>query len=142
MAMANETLKEEREMREERHSGAMTYVIVWAALMVGTVITVWTGRMDLGALNLPLALTIATVKGTLVVLFFMHLAEHQGANRLVFGVSLLFVLLMLLFPLMDLGTRFRAALPSGTTAPEWQLGPQRQQPRHGGGLDVPEPGKP
>ena len=43
--------------------------------------------MDLGAVNLPLALAIATIKATLVVLFFMHLTEAHGANRLVFVVS-------------------------------------------------------
>ena len=40
--------------------------------------------MDLGSLNLPLAMIIASIKATLVVLFFMHMTETAGANRMVF----------------------------------------------------------
>lgn len=136
MSMANETIKESREMQEEHHSGPLKYVIVLVALAVGTLLTVWTGRMNLGAWNLPLALAIATTKGALVVLFFMHLAEHKGANRLVFGVSVFFVALLIVFVIFDLGTRFRAALPTGATAPQWEVG--SPSGRYGGALRAPE----
>ena len=44
--------------------------------------------MDLGAANIFIAMAIATTKATLVVLFFMHLYDEGGVNRLVFVVSL------------------------------------------------------
>ena len=56
--------------------------IVWAILLACTARTVWTGDMDLGAYNLPLALTIATFKATLVILFFLHMTEAAGTNRI------------------------------------------------------------
>jgi cytochrome c oxidase subunit IV len=120
-AMANESLKEDREMREEHHSGPGRYVLVWGALMVLTVVTVYTGHMHLPSFGLALALIIASVKGALVALFFMHLAEHKGANRLVFGTSMLFVVLLLLFTLFDFGTRFRPTLPSSSSPPNWPV---------------------
>jgi cytochrome c oxidase subunit 4 len=139
MSAANESLTEEREMREEHHSGPMKYVLVWGALMVLTVVTVLTGRMHLPDWGLALALVIASVKGALVALYFMHLAEHHGANRLVFGTSMLFVVLLLLFTLMDIGTRFRPTLPSGSTPIEWPV-ETGQAGRYGGMLKYPASG--
>jgi len=49
-----------------------TYIAVFAALMVLTMLTVAASRMDLGALNTPVALGIAVTKALLVILFFMH----------------------------------------------------------------------
>ncbi|HEX5746243.1 MAG TPA: cytochrome C oxidase subunit IV family protein [Archangium sp.] len=136
-AMANESFKEDREMRQEHHSGPGKYVAVWAALMVLTLVTVFTGRMHIPTGALALALVIASVKGALVALFFMHLAEHQGASRLVFATSMLFVVLMLLFTLFDIGTRFRPALPSYSTPEEWPVQTRGQSGRYGGELKAP-----
>ncbi len=105
MAIANESTRESSEMHHEAHSGPGKYVLVWVALMVLTVVTVITGRMHLPTFGLLLALVIASVKGLLVALYFMHLAEHQGANRLVIAVSVMFVALLIGFSLMDTATR-------------------------------------
>lgn len=48
------------------------YVLVFVALLVGTAVTVWAAFHDFGVLNTVLALAIAGVKATLVILFFMH----------------------------------------------------------------------
>ncbi len=117
------------------HHGAGRYWVIWGALLVLTLITVVTGRMHLPTFGLLLALIIATAKGTLVALFFMHLSEHQGLNRLFFAVSLLFVVLMLAIPLIDLGTRYRYATPPGSQYSDMQaidIGANAQQGRYGG----------
>jgi cytochrome c oxidase subunit 4 len=101
--------------------GVGRYFVVWAILIACTITTVVTGRMDLGAVNLPLALTIACFKATLVVLFFMHMSESAGANRLVFVVSLVFVLVMIFGVFGDLWTRAPMTLPSGAPS---TLGPE------------------
>ena len=44
----------------------------------------------------------------------MHLKDHKGANRLVMGVSILFVLMMLVMPMADFATRFRPSNPAGS----------------------------
>jgi cytochrome c oxidase subunit 4 len=48
------------------------YIAIFLALMVLTAITVAVAFVDLGMMNNVVALTIAVVKATLVVLFFMH----------------------------------------------------------------------
>jgi cytochrome c oxidase subunit 4 len=114
MAIANESTRESSEMHHEAHSGPGKYVLVWIALMVLTVVTVVTGRMHLPNFGLLLALVIASVKGLLVLLYFMHLAEHQGANRLVIAVSIMFVALLIGFSLMDTATRFPLSNAQGS----------------------------
>jgi cytochrome c oxidase subunit IV len=98
--------------------GPGRYFVIWALLLVFTVTTVLTGRMDLGPINLPLALTIATIKATLVVLFFMHLSESHGVNRLVFVVSILFLVVLILGVFGDLLTRAPMSLPIGIPTTE------------------------
>ena len=95
----------------DEHHGMGRYVLVWLALLVGTLVTVFTGRMDLGAANLPIALVIASTKAVLVVLFFMHLWESTGINRLIFSVSVVFVLVLLAGVFGDIGTRSAMTLP-------------------------------
>ena len=95
--------------------GIGRYVAVWLTLLVFTVITVVTGRMDLGAANIFVALAIALTKATLVVLFFMHLYDEGGVNRMVFVVSLLFVAVLLLGTFGDLMTRNPMTLPNEGT---------------------------
>jgi cytochrome c oxidase subunit 4 len=97
------------------------YYIIWVLLIALTLTTVLTGRLDLGSLNLPLALTIAIIKASLVVWFFMHMSEAAGVNRLVFAVSLLFVLVMLFGVFGDLWTRAPMSLPSAAPS---TLGPE------------------
>jgi cytochrome c oxidase subunit 4 len=96
---------------EVAHGSAARYFACWAALAVLTGLTFWLSHVDLGAWSLVVALAIAITKSTVVVLFFMHLWDHKGANRLVFIVSILFVLILIAFVLADVYTRFPAALP-------------------------------
>jgi len=100
------------EEREHEHS-ALLYFIVWALLGIFTLVTYWTGRMHLGTWALPLALAIAITKSTLVVLFFMHLYDQPGANRLVILTSFLFVALIISLTVADVATRFHLATPAG-----------------------------
>ena len=100
----------------ETEHGAGRYVLIWAALLVFTLTTVITGRMDLGSANLPLALLIATIKAGLVVMFFMHLWDSEGINRVVFGEALLIELVLLAGEIGDLLTRMPDALPTGRHA--------------------------
>ena len=60
---------------------AKNYVVIWAILMVGTALTVFAATLELGVFRIVLALLIATIKGTLVVVFFMRLALRHGADH-------------------------------------------------------------
>ncbi len=86
-------------------SGTKTYLAVWAALIVLTGVTVAVSYFDLGLLNVAVALGIASLKASLVALYFMHL---RGEKRLVWAfalVPLLFLALIIFGTLSD--TQFR-----------------------------------
>ena len=72
------------------------------ALLVLTVVTVYTAwYIDLGPLNLWIAMAIAGLKGTLVCLYFMHLRWDRPFNIVVFVGCLAFVVLFIGLTLTD-----------------------------------------
>jgi cytochrome c oxidase subunit IV len=74
----------------------------WGILMVLTVVTVLVTRVDLGAnLNLLVAMAIATVKATLVCLYFMHLRYDKLFHTVIFVSAILLATLFVTFTLMD-----------------------------------------
>ena len=76
------------------------YVTIVGCLFVLTVITVLAAFVELGALNTPVAIGIAILKGTLVVLFFMHV-RYNTPLMWVFAGGGFFMLLILLVLLMQ-----------------------------------------
>jgi cytochrome c oxidase subunit IV len=94
------------------HHGSGAYWLVWIALLVLTGITWWTGQMHLAGFALLLALIIAVTKATLVVLFFMHLWEQKGVNRVALASSIVFVVVMLLGVFGDVTMRLNTLLPN------------------------------
>lgn len=69
---------------------------VWAVLMLLTVLTVSATSFDLGyRMNLVVAMVIATVKASLVMLFFMHLWWDKRFNVVLFTGAFLFVALFI-----------------------------------------------
>lgn len=82
-----------------------TLIKVFGGLIFLTVVTVLTAQLDLGALNVPLALAIALSKAALVVTFFMALKYDKRVNMLVFVVGTLFVVVFLTFTLFDVAFR-------------------------------------
>ncbi len=75
--------------------------ITASALLVLTVVTVWIASFEFGNLNIWIALAIAVAKGSLVVMFFMHLKYDRPFNALIFCASLAFVALFISFSLTD-----------------------------------------
>jgi cytochrome c oxidase subunit 4 len=81
------------------------YVGVFCALLAGTALTYFAATLDLGAFNLPVAILIACVKGSLVVLFFMHIYYSSKLTKtiVISGFCTLFILFF--FTLIDLLSR-------------------------------------
>jgi cytochrome c oxidase subunit IV len=77
---------------------------VFVSLLALTWITVAVTAIDLGyAGNIILGMFIATIKATLVALYFMHLRWEKPLNVIVATSSLLFALLFVAITLMDRG---------------------------------------
>lgn len=74
---------------------------VFFALSFLTVITVWQTNFDLGSADVIVVMAIATVKATLVMLFFMHLAYDKPFNLIIFLSAFVFVALFIIFTLGD-----------------------------------------
>jgi cytochrome c oxidase subunit 4 len=92
------------------HSSAKSplkgYIAVWIALLIGTGLTVYAATLDLAPYNAAVALGIATIKATLVALFFMHVWHaSEKLTKLVVIAALFFLLLLLGLTMTDYATR-------------------------------------
>jgi len=76
------------------------YAAIITTLLVLTGITVFAAFINLGRFNIVVALVIATLKATLVVLFFMHAKYVPKRTKLVI-ISGIFWLALLLFLTMS-----------------------------------------
>lgn len=79
---------------------------IWLALLAGTTLTVAAAFIDLGPFNTIVALTIATIKATLVVLFYMHVKyTHEKLTGLVIVSAIFFLFILLALSMADYTTR-------------------------------------
>jgi cytochrome c oxidase subunit IV len=91
----------------------LRYLLVWLTLVVLTFVTWRLVYFDRGATGFFLGFGIAVAKATLVALFFMHLWDQRGINRLVFVVALCFLGILIGLVVADAGTRFPLAILRG-----------------------------
>ena len=77
-----------------------TYLLVFAALAVLTVITVAVSYLDLSTPQaVVVALAIATVKGSLVAAFFMHLISEEKFIYAVLALTMIFFVAIFVLPI-------------------------------------------
>jgi cytochrome c oxidase subunit 4 len=90
------------------------YVAVFLALLVFTFLTVAAARVDLGEpevggvrvpLNVMVAVAIAVVKATLVVLYFMHVKYSGRLVQIVVASAFVFLAILLVITLSDYWSR-------------------------------------
>ncbi|MBZ5631820.1 MAG: cytochrome C oxidase subunit IV family protein [Acidobacteriia bacterium] len=87
------------------HGGPKIYTANLLALLFLTVITVAAASFNFGSANVVIALAIATVKATLVGLFFMHLIWDKPVNAIIAIAGFLFLGIFLMFDFIDVGSR-------------------------------------
>lgn len=83
---------------------AMAFKILGLLLFL-TVVTVATAQIDLGAFNFPLAMIIASIKASVVCMFFMGLKYDHKENTVIFSTSLIFMAIFMILTFGDLLTR-------------------------------------
>src|SRR3954466_13768359 len=86
------------------HPGVVSvkvYATVFFALLALTVSTVAISKVDLGEYNFVAAMTIAVIKGTLVVTFFMDVRRATSLTKLFVGAGLFWLTILLVFVLSD-----------------------------------------
>jgi cytochrome c oxidase subunit 4 len=110
--LADEELEQPNEHGDPEHAhSAMRYYLAFGWLAICTVLTYALHHVDLGAAALPIAMLIAFAKAIVVILFFMHLWDHPGVNRLVLGVTILFLGFAIIMVFADTFTRFPLSQP-------------------------------
>ncbi len=78
-----------------------TYMLVFGALIIGTILTVAASYLHLPpGPGIALALLIACAKGSLVVLFFMHLIDEKKFIYWLMGLAVVFFAFELFVPLL------------------------------------------
>ncbi len=90
------------------------YLAVGAALLILTAVTVAVSFIDLGGLNIVVALAVAAVKASLVILFFMHLKYDNKLYMIIFLVAIVFLAIFITFTMFD-------TLDRGVINPEMDL---------------------
>jgi cytochrome c oxidase subunit 4 len=91
-----------------------TYYAIFATLLVLTGATVGVAFINLGPLNFPVALGIAIIKATLVILFFMHLKYSSQLTKMVVGLALFFLMILFALTLTDYLSRGLYTAPWGS----------------------------
>jgi cytochrome c oxidase subunit 4 len=87
------------------------YFLVFTALIVLTWVTAWVSTVELGALNTVVALSIAVVKASLVILFFMHVFYGTRLTKLIVAAGLFWLVLLLFIAMFDYWTRSWVGVP-------------------------------
>ena len=85
------------------------YFAIFGVLMICTILTVMAAEIDLNqyfrGLNIIVALTIAVIKASLVVLFFMHAKYSPKRTQMVIIASIFWLAVMLFMTMSDYVTR-------------------------------------
>lgn len=81
------------------------YIKVLSALLVLTILTVAVAQMNFGIFNVLIAMGIATIKATLVLLFFMHLKYDNKLFLVIFLTGVFLLIILFLFCEFDILTR-------------------------------------
>src|SRR3989442_15931908 len=127
-------------MAEQQHTPEIhvtpltTYLLVFAALAGGTLLTWWVSTINvevtlfgtLISLNTPIALLIATIKAVLVILFFMHVIHSTRLTWVVVVGAFLWLGVLFVLTFADYLTRGGSLYYQGVAPPSRR--PQRRRP--------------
>ncbi len=81
------------------------YYLVFATLLLLTLVTVDVAFYNLGFLSTPVALAIATCKALLVIFYFMHVRYSPPLTWAFAGAGFLWLLILIALTLSDYLTR-------------------------------------
>ena len=100
-------------------------VATGGTLLVLTLVTVLATKVDFGAnINLAVAMAIAVLKATLVILFFMHLRYDRLFHSVVFVSAILAASLFVGFTLMDTNQYQQTNIWNPDSPPPAPIGPR------------------
>ena len=90
---------------EDHITPPSVYAVVLVVLFVLTAVTVYSVRIDVGMFNIVIAMVIASIKASIVALYFMHLKYEDKLTWIYAFYPLFLLFLLILFSLVDPFTR-------------------------------------
>jgi cytochrome c oxidase subunit 4 len=81
------------------------YFTIFFLLLFFTFVTVWVAKIDLGRMNVVVALVVAVIKALLVALWFMHIKYSKRLTQIVVASGLFWLVIMVALTLFDYNTR-------------------------------------
>ena len=86
----------------KKHPHTKTYLLIFGALLVLTVVTVSVSYLHFpAAIGIAIGLAIATLKASLVASFFMHLKGERVLIYGLLGLTFVFMLVLFYLPISD-----------------------------------------
>ncbi|MGP0073123.1 MAG: cytochrome C oxidase subunit IV family protein [Bryobacteraceae bacterium] len=82
-----------------------TYVLIWLALSILTIVTFYVSTINLGPFNIVVALAIAAIKMSLVIWFFMHVRTDNPLTKLFCFAGFFWIAILLVLTLGDYFSR-------------------------------------
>jgi cytochrome c oxidase subunit 4 len=83
------------------------YITVFASLMVLTIVTVAVSRFHFPVpVAVSLALLVATIKGSLVACYFMHLISEKKLIIAIMALTVVFFLVLIALPILTVSNGF------------------------------------
>ncbi len=92
-------------------TSALTLFLVFFALVGLTGVTVWVAYIDLGIWSTPVAIAIATLKASLVVVIFMEMRFGQPITWFASSTGILFLILLIGLTMADIVSRGWLGVP-------------------------------
>jgi cytochrome c oxidase subunit IV len=93
------------EHAENPKTETLKYVATLVMLLILTAITVGASYINFGSGNVVIALTIATIKASIVGLIFMHLLHDKPVNAVIAVAGFVFLGIFLMFDFIDVDSR-------------------------------------
>jgi cytochrome c oxidase subunit IV len=121
-------------MSEHHVVPVKTYLAIFSALMVGTALTVFVAQFNFakyfGPLNILIALTVASIKATLVILYFMHVAYSSKLTKVVIGAGIFWFAILIIMTITDYRVRHDWHIGLGTIEKPIAATEQHAAPQH------------
>jgi len=94
-------MEEQQIIEKKNPTPYSTYILVWLGLLILTAVTVTVAGLNLGGLSVYGAIIIATIKSTLVVLFFMNIKYEDKVFKLMLGIAIFTLVVILAMTFAD-----------------------------------------
>ena len=97
---------------DDIRSHVKTYFMIFGALMVLTIITVAVSYLELATpLAVTVAIIVATIKGSLVAMYFMHLLHERKVIYWALMLTVVFFIFLMFVPLLTNSDKIPGTAP-------------------------------